>query len=224
MALVKCPECGKDVSNQAIACPNCGLGIKDYFDEEARKKARENKMVSERQLVKLPKKPQKPENKINNPKVNYIIALLITCAGILLAIAGTKSDLFTYNSIYAVGLSLFLGGGIGIALITFLLGIDYKQKLNEYNQNLKVYSEIVNDFEHYKDQMVDYEMRQFDFHERQKQNFRNTDSHIFKCPTCGSANIKKISGTERAASVVGLGLLSKKINKTFKCNNCGYTW
>lgn len=45
-----------------------------------------------------------------------------------------------------------------------------------------------------------------------------------KCPTCGSMNIRKIGAGERVASVVGLGLLSKKINKTWKCNNCGHTW
>ena len=27
MALINCPECGKQVSNQAIACPNCGYPI-----------------------------------------------------------------------------------------------------------------------------------------------------------------------------------------------------
>lgn len=45
-----------------------------------------------------------------------------------------------------------------------------------------------------------------------------------KCPTCNSTNIEKIGTGERVASVVGLGLLSKKINKTWKCCNCGYTW
>lgn len=45
-----------------------------------------------------------------------------------------------------------------------------------------------------------------------------------KCPTCHSTNIKKIGTGERVASVVGLGILSKKINKTWKCCNCGYTW
>lgn len=45
-----------------------------------------------------------------------------------------------------------------------------------------------------------------------------------KCPTCKSTNIRKIGTGERVASVVGLGLLSKKINKTWKCNNCGHTW
>lgn len=45
-----------------------------------------------------------------------------------------------------------------------------------------------------------------------------------KCPTCGSTNIRKIGTGERVASVVGFGIFSKKINKTWKCNNCGYTW
>lgn len=28
MAMIKCPECGKDVSDQAVSCPNCGAAIK----------------------------------------------------------------------------------------------------------------------------------------------------------------------------------------------------
>lgn len=44
------------------------------------------------------------------------------------------------------------------------------------------------------------------------------------CPNCRSTDVKRISATERAASVIGFGLLSKKINKTYKCNKCKYTW
>lgn len=29
MALIKCPECGKDISDRAAACPNCGCPIND---------------------------------------------------------------------------------------------------------------------------------------------------------------------------------------------------
>lgn len=49
-------------------------------------------------------------------------------------------------------------------------------------------------------------------------------SNIPKCPTCGSLNVHHISGGERVVSVGFLGIFSKKINKTFKCGNCGYTW
>lgn len=48
--------------------------------------------------------------------------------------------------------------------------------------------------------------------------------NVPKCPTCQSTNIKKIGTGERVASVAMFGLFSKKINKSFKCNNCGYTW
>ena len=30
MALVKCSECGKQMSDQAITCPHCGIAIKAY--------------------------------------------------------------------------------------------------------------------------------------------------------------------------------------------------
>lgn len=49
-------------------------------------------------------------------------------------------------------------------------------------------------------------------------------ANIPKCPTCGSTNIRKISGVERGASILTFGLFSKKINKTFKCQNCGMTF
>lgn len=31
MALIKCPECGKEVSNSAKCCPNCGCPIKSHI-------------------------------------------------------------------------------------------------------------------------------------------------------------------------------------------------
>ena len=30
MAMIKCPECGKEISNMANACPNCGVPIRNY--------------------------------------------------------------------------------------------------------------------------------------------------------------------------------------------------
>lgn len=34
MALIKCPECGKEFSNKAAACPNCGCLTKEIIDEK----------------------------------------------------------------------------------------------------------------------------------------------------------------------------------------------
>lgn len=56
------------------------------------------------------------------------------------------------------------------------------------------------------------------------QQTKEAESSKPKCPHCGSTNIASISGTERAGSILMWGLFSKKINKSFKCKNCGYTW
>lgn len=53
---------------------------------------------------------------------------------------------------------------------------------------------------------------------------KNAGKNLPKCPTCGSLSVQKIGGVERAASVGFWGLFSNKINKTYKCKNCGHTW
>ncbi len=74
---------------------------------------------------------------------------------------------------------------------------------------------------------IEYQLKlnQFKLQQEQQDEIKEQqDSSKPHCPTCGSTNIKPITGTERAVSVIGLGILSKKINKTYKCRNCGYTW
>lgn len=59
---------------------------------------------------------------------------------------------------------------------------------------------------------------------RQHQIQQNKTQYVPKCPTCGCPDIEKIGGIERAGSILTLGIFSKKINKSFKCTNCGYMW
>ncbi len=33
MALIKCPECGSEISDMATSCPQCGYPIQEYFDD-----------------------------------------------------------------------------------------------------------------------------------------------------------------------------------------------
>ncbi len=69
-------------------------------------------------------------------------------------------------------------------------------------------------------------MSQFKSQLQQQENIQKQQSEqsMVHCPYCNSVNVKKISGTERAASVAMWGFFSKKINKSFKCNNCGGTF
>lgn len=45
-----------------------------------------------------------------------------------------------------------------------------------------------------------------------------------KCPTCGSANVSKISGAKRWLSAGLFGFASSDIGKTMVCRNCGFKW
>lgn len=75
---------------------------------------------------------------------------------------------------------------------------------------------------------IEYELKMSQFRQQASQNSnmisQQDKSSEVHCPYCNSTNIKKISGTERTASIVLLGIFSKKINKSFKCNNCGGTF
>ncbi len=47
---------------------------------------------------------------------------------------------------------------------------------------------------------------------------------IPKCPTCGSANIKKITAGQKLGGMIGFGIFSKTARSQFECKNCGYKW
>jgi len=51
--------------------------------------------------------------------------------------------------------------------------------------------------------------------------------NMLKCPTCHSTDIERISTGEKAAYVLGLGILApafKKVRSQFECKSCGYIW
>lgn len=63
MALVKCPECGREnVSSTAKSCPGCGYNIKAYYASEQQKETVSNTAAS--------------DNKIN---VKAIIGVAVAC-------------------------------------------------------------------------------------------------------------------------------------------------
>lgn len=58
MALIKCPECGKEISDSAQMCPNCGFSIIGCFNEKKRKELlkKENvEIVQLAQEIRMPK-------------------------------------------------------------------------------------------------------------------------------------------------------------------------
>lgn len=71
---------------------------------------------------------------------------------------------------------------------------------------------------------IEFQLKMSQFKSQNHTKAVEEDRSIPKCPTCGSVNIKPITASERVTSIVGLGIFSKKINKTYKCLNCKCTW
>lgn len=58
--LIKCPECGHDVSDTAVNCPNCGYGVQENIEEiQANIKEQEEKVAAE----KAEKEQREAENR-----------------------------------------------------------------------------------------------------------------------------------------------------------------
>lgn len=77
-----------------------------------------------------------------------------------------------------------------------------------------------------KKDIIEYNLKMSQFKsqlEQQKRNKIQNDTTP-RCPHCKSTNIKLISALNRGASIAILGVFSKKINKSFECLNCKYTW
>lgn len=152
MALIKCPECGREISDKAKMCIHCGYPL-DKLGKEA-------------------------SQNDNDPDVDYPLENCPVCDTYTWKYNGK-----TFNQNYASNGTVdnFICDNCGFSAMVknrkILVCDDYIKKQNELNQP--------------------------------------------KCPTCGSTNIKKISGLSKAGSVAMFGLFSQKVRHQWHCNNCG---
>lgn len=91
MALIKCPECGKEVSDKAGACPSCGYPIQQKIEISTinAKNEMSNEFCGEKQAFEKEQRTSKQKNKF------LIIAVAIAC---LSAVVIAFSFGFTSNS------------------------------------------------------------------------------------------------------------------------------
>lgn len=209
IALISCPECGKEnVSQQAIACPNCGYGIKVHYEtlkkqEELEKQELELKKQEEERIkegVKSISMPTKPSF--------AAVAILIVFS----LIAGTLVFMLIATRVENVIITL-ISVIISIIIIAIIIIKDYSDKIKDYNyasQNFKEYQK-----EQYKKRAA--------YVRSQAVNFITSKNKV-QCPFCQSTNVVPISGVERVFSLIMLGRFSKKINKSFECDNCDGTF
>lgn len=99
MALVKCPECGKEVSDSADACPNCGYGIKEYYQNK--KKNELQRKIYEEKLNSI----QKPDE----PHIKWGELVALSWPGLLGFIFGAEVGFTTLILFFIFALVLTIG-------------------------------------------------------------------------------------------------------------------
>ncbi len=149
MALIICPECGKQVSDQSDQCVYCGYPIKQNTNCTI------NGIKSDLGFL-------------FDDKIEY----------------GTKCRMFALQNGCEIGQSrYYIDKIIETGIIPKTLTVKTVDDVIKEQETLKPH-----------------------------------------CPTCGSTDIQKISGTKRWLSTGLFGLASSDIGKSMCCKKCGYKW
>lgn len=224
MSLIKCPECNKDISDQADTCPNCGFNISEYIKEMKYAEKRKQRINEILKTIEIPKKPEKPK------PINKNIHIILYSIALILFIFSIWGGFFSYRTYTFIGESTFIFPSIIAFSISFFIVIycsrnkdEYEEKNKQYEIQLKQYNNYIENPEEYK---IKIAKQQYDKEEvsRLIQNKRIEQQTIPKCPTCQSIDIRKISATSKVVNTAMFGVVGTKRYKTFHCNNCGYEW
>ena len=125
MALIKCIECNKDISDQAVACPHCGVPVNQYAN-----------FKTEHLTNKL---------KINVKSFPLFLAILsvILSPALIYAIQIFSDTSFDGRYLISILLILFFLIEPGIFLFQTLLGITKNKRGNAYAITWLVISSVV---------------------------------------------------------------------------------
>lgn len=228
MALIKCPECGREnVSDNAEACPNCGFGIREYYQKiksEQQKEEKQRREVEQRKERELAQKAQEEQRIKNIPKPDkprYSIAAAI-CGALCILLGG--NSVATTNE-YEIERSVSAGNGDPVfqgwyliisGVVILCVGLYFFMK------KVNAYKLAKDDFEAYQKEVVKRQDEETLRHVNEIQQKMNA---MVKCPTCGSTNVEKINGASKVGKAAVFGVLAAgSISKTFHCKNCGYRW
>lgn len=195
MALIQCPECGKEISDKAPACIHCGFPL----DQLEKNNSIENE--DDRKLYKLILRNVPKESKVKTIK-------LVMDMHSNLGLREAKDFVDTVPHTVTTGLTH--SDAIKLQKEFTDIGITADIEVDENSTSrVDIFSEV-------------------EANKKAKEEKHAREEAIEaskpKCPTCGSTNIQKISGTKRWVTAGLFGLASSNVGKTMECKNCGYKW
>ncbi len=244
MALIKCPECGKEVSDKAESCPSCGFGIKKHYDtmyimkeKEKVEKSKKEKLDKFEESIKMPEKPQMPmaiNEGMNTFK--FILTLFLCALGVFLLISAYNLMSLSYGHplrllLHSLGL-LYIDGmpvmiflmGVTIIVVGLVLGVRAYNENENYNSSMSKYKKEVQEYELAKSSFEDFKNKKIKekrieinhkYNEIKQQIKIEPEKKVeVTCPRCGSTQIQMVN---RKWSLMA-GVLTNKVDRV--CINC----
>lgn len=247
MALINCPECGKEVSNAAESCPHCGYPIKKYVEnmqnkrieyETQQKKENEQK----KSQIERPSVAKKEKHDITSSakhpvdtkkadslqkKVN-LFSNLGLATGVISALGflGIFIGFFVDTPIFMIVTLLCAIGGAGFSFVFVQINKSYKLKLRVAKGEFANLEEAKKAEEK---AWLEAEIKKAEAAKKQAEEERKRKIEIAraqrpKCPLCGGSNTARISTAGKVVSTAALGLASSTIGKQYQCYDCKHKW
>ena len=120
MAMVKCPECGQDISNLAVTCPHCGYPVKKMNDEK------------EEYVLTV----GAPTYSRNMQVILIFLSFAVCVYGLIVSIkAGSVTNSFSYSA-FLLEFVPFLF--FGIFTFCFSLLVDYVRDIFDYVVGIRI--------------------------------------------------------------------------------------
>lgn len=212
MALIKCPECGKEkVSDNAPFCPECGFGIREYYskvEQDQIKKELEKKHEEER-LATVTKAENHRKSRVENVKLpdkpdkNKYIFAGVMCG--IMALIGW--------------LGVITGIGFIWLIIAVLFSVLAAASPKVYRNEVDRYEYAIKNPEEYKNAVIDEEDRKKEEAISQAKRDALKANSAPTCPRCGSIYISTVNrGYSIVSGFIGSG---KAMNV---CQKCGHKW
>lgn len=274
MSLIKCPECGKEISDKSEICIHCGYPIKDFILSDIEnvlskinlclnnikiKNEILNNFEQEydklKEYIEIFSGINHPEEKIIEFNSKLLIILYEFVENIVYYFTPEKScDLFSLIDFTKISDNtqkvfvekidnlLIKDGAFGDSISSqsyIILWYPLFEMIKNFNSNNTdfIYGKLCGKTQKQKAmnfpsimEYISTTAQKYAFMRRisEQRNSNNApqEINIPKCPMCGSTNISKISNMSRATSIIGFGILSKKIGKQWQCNNpkCKHLW
>lgn len=219
MALMNCPECGKEISDTAETCIQCGYNLLEHRENLRLNREIEAELARYEETIEIPQQKTSLSDlwEYRNARPALTICL-VAAIGFILACP-----------------VFILMQEINGAIISSLFGIVflyvYLKQISKYKKLLRDEQEKIqrqiDGFEYYKQEMLeDYRSRLIGKKNRATENMRSGSkihpekrSTEIRCPKCRSTQIS--TGSRGYSMVWGFIGSGKTMNR---CAKCGHKW